>query len=381
MHVAMHWMAGFSRPRAGICRQPPYKNKTATDQYSSHMERLCGVSRTASFLGLAWLRGETFAQICGTTSGTSLQVDNLVGLDALLDAVNCTGAGPVEAVWAGALTLDAPISIGSGTFLSIKGEGDLAEVKGGGAGRLFDVSESGGLELSQLKLSGGTADSGGAIYSSTANVSIEGCVFEGNAASDGNGGAVWASGGELTIVGGEFVGNSATGNGGAVWASEAGLVVQGTVFESNTAEAEGGGLFCDVAENATDATAGVVSCSFSEVVFVSNSAEESGGAVYGGEGSFMAIDGCSFENNVASENGGAVAAASAALGGSTVVTNNTAADGRGGGVSRCLLHLRSSAWIQELVHVCPPSPSSRTIIRDATYIAQYCGWNLKYVAK
>ena len=343
-------------PRVGIarfCKKPtepkshPQTRPSAT-KCSSGIEHLCGISLMRSYsvaelVVLTWSAGGAFAQICGTTNATSsFRVEDLVGLDALLDAVNCTGAGPVEAVWAGALTLDAPISIGSGTFLSIKGEGDLAEVKGGGAGRLFDVSESGGLELSQLKLSGGAAENGGAIYSTAANVSIDSCVFEGNVASNGNGGAVWSKGGNLTIVGGEFVGNSAggeeTGNGGAVWASEGRLVVQGTMFDSNTAAAKGGGVFCDVAENATDAASGAVSYSFSEVVFTSNSAEESGGAVYGGEGSFMSIDECTFEGNTTPGNGGAVRAFSAALGGNTVLTNNVA-DGRGGAVSSCV-HLR-----------------------------------------
>lgn len=275
-------------------------------------------------LVLAWLGGESFAQICGATT---FLVEDLVGLDALLGAVNCTGT--VEATWSGIITLDTPISIGSGTVLSITGEGDLAEVKGGGAGRLFDVSESGGLTLSQLKLSGGTAVSGGAIYSSAASIFIDSCVFEGNIASDGNGGAVWARGGELTIVGGEFVGNSAggedTGNGGAVWAS-------------------------DVEEDATDPASGAVSCSFSGVVFTFNSAEESGGAVYGGEGSFMSIDGCTFEDNTTPGNGGAVAASSATLGGNTVLTNN-AADGRGGAVSWYVFIFSLGPWI---VHESPP---------------------------
>eukprot|EP00752_Nemacystus_decipiens_P006743 g6060.t1 len=298
------------------------------------LEYLFGVSRMKSLLlaaplFLAWFGGESLAQVCGTTGNITTRVEDAAGLDALLGAVNCTGT--VDATWAGSITLDETIVIGSGTFLVITGEDSLAEVSGGALVRLFDVSESAGLSLLQLKLSGGTAENGGAIYSNEASISIDSCMFEGNVASGENGGAVWARGGELEIVGGSFVGNFAAGNGGAVWASEAELVVDGTVFESNTAEAEGGAVFCDVAEDATDAASGTVSCSFNGVEFSSNFATESGGAVYGGESSFMRIEGCTFENNHASTHGGAVVADSATLGGNTVVTNNEAA-GRGGGV-------------------------------------------------
>ncbi|CAN0284579.1 unnamed protein product, partial [Scytosiphon promiscuus] len=81
---------------------------------------------------------------------------------------------------------------------------------------MFEVSEAGSLSLSELKLSGGRAEEGGAIYSSSANVTLESCMFEGNVAFAGNGGAVWAKGGTLTIVGGHFANNNATGKGGAV---------------------------------------------------------------------------------------------------------------------------------------------------------------------
>lgn len=183
-------------------------------------------------------------QDCGATGATPLRVENLAGVSALLGAVNCADGGTaVDAVWAGATTLDEPISIGTGTFLSIVGEDALAEVQGGAQVRLFDVSGSGGLALTQLKLYGGTAERGGAIFSSAANISIDSCVLEGNVASNGDGGSVWVKGGELTIVGGEFFGNIATRNGGAVWASEVGLVVRGgTRFEENQALLEGGGL-------------------------------------------------------------------------------------------------------------------------------------------
>ena len=313
-------------------------------------------------------RSISWAQSCDTPSGdTPLRVEDLAGATVLGAAVNCLDGGTVKAVWAGAVHLNAPISIGAGTFLSITGEGDLSEVQGGSQVQLFRVSSLGGLSLTQLKLSGGSAETGGAVYSSGATVKLEDCVFDGNNATE-DGGAVWVEGGDLTIVGGEFSDNNATGKGGAVLALDAAVVIQGTQFEGNKA-VEGGGLYCGGSGSGTTS-----SCTISEAVFTSNSAlgeipitnidgEESvklygggaaafvhgvvditdsvfkrncaqlsGGALHGGTGSNMTIDGCTLEENSTPGRGGAMVASSATLGANTSVLNNTAAD-RGGGVS------------------------------------------------
>ena len=284
----------------------------------------------------------SLAQVaCGTTS-TDVRVEDSAGVADLTEALNCNGT--VKAVWVGAIPLDATIRVESGTSLSIEGEDDLAEVQGSEV-RLFQVS-GGGLALTKLKLTGGVAESGGAILASSAvNVSIVDCVFEGNVASDDNGAAVKSTGGPLTIIGGEFVGNSANGSGGAVWvSSDAGVVVRsGTRFENNTATwGKGGGLYCDVAEDSAEAGPDAPSCSFNNVVFESNSGEEAGGALYGGEGSYMEIYGCTFEDNSTPNNGGAVVADSATLGGNTLLTNNAANGGRGGAVRWCLVRFPPS---------------------------------------
>ncbi len=182
----------------------------------------------------SWAQGDNC--FVATTSDTPLRIEDAAGALALGDAVNCLDGGTVEAVWAGAVTLDAPISVGAGTFLSIAGEDELAEVQGGSQTRLFDVSPSGGLSLTQLKLSGGSAENGGAIYSSNGTVTLDDCVFDGNAATAGAGGAVWAEGGDLTIIGGEISGNSASENGGAVQALDTAVVIQGGIFQNNTSK-------------------------------------------------------------------------------------------------------------------------------------------------
>ena len=312
------------------------------------------------------------AAACG--SATPLRVENAAGATALSAAVDCADGGEVEAIWAGVVTLDTPISIGSGTFLSITGEDSLAEAQGGAQVRLFTVSSGGGLALTDLRLSGGAAVSGGAVHATSATVTLDGCVFEQNDATAGDGGAVWAEGGELTITGGEFLGNSAVGgNGGAVLAVDGAVVIQdGTRFEENRAF-EGGALYCGGAENTTSGVD--ASCSLSDAVFRLNNASSevildydtieapwvnlyggggaafyrgavgmtdsvfefnyaqlSGGGVYGGADSDMVINGCRFEENTTPGYGGAMAASSATLGGGTLVKNNSA-ESNGAGVS------------------------------------------------
>lgn len=111
---------------------------------------------------LAW------AQTCGSAQSTPIRIGNATQLDTLRAAVSCTDGGAVEVDWAGFITLDAPIAVADGTFLSVTGEDNLAAVYGNNSSpsgtRLFVVSPGGGLTLTRLKLSGGAGAEGGAIH-------------------------------------------------------------------------------------------------------------------------------------------------------------------------------------------------------------------------
>lgn len=241
---------------------------------------------------------------CRATSATFLRVEDATGVGVLRAAANCTGGGSLQAEWAGAITIDSPISIASGMFLSITGDNEegggdslaLAEIRGGSQTRLFEVSPGGGLAMTMLRLSGGTASAavgggGGAIYANSGVLTLDSCVFQGNVAADGNGGAVWAEGGNVTILGGEFVGNNASVFGGAVAVTAATdattatatttatrlLVQEGAIFEGNTALV-GGALYCS-GVGVTPAESGLLvlssttaSCSLSDTEFLSNTA-------------------------------------------------------------------------------------------------------------
>ncbi|CAM9556317.1 unnamed protein product, partial [Sphacelaria rigidula] len=286
-------------------------------------------------------------------------------------AVNCSGGGQVEAVWAGSVTLDATIGIGAGTFLSLSGQDDTATVVGAATGsRLFSVSAGGGLQITALTLRGGKDTEGGAIRSSGA-VTLEDCVLDGNEATSGDGGGVWADGGSVIIVGGKFSGNVASKRGGAVRIVNATLdVSDGAVFEKNKAE-EGGAIFGlgapeNTASEGSDKTITLANSIFesnnastevpvtdtiappwdwlegggalalSQAVveirgctFDLNYAQLSGGAIYAGESSQpVLLDDCTFRNNTTPGFGGAMCAASAVLtGGTQMESNHAALDG------------------------------------------------------
>ena len=314
---------------------------------------------------------QTSSSVCGVAQVAPIRVEDEIGVETLRAALSCAEGGAVEADWAGNITLDEPIAVADGIFLHVTGDGDLAEAHGMNRTRLFEVSHDGGLRLTQLKLSGGTAaEGGGAIFSESANLTLDNCTFEGNVATDGNGGAVWAEGGNVTIVGGEFLSNTAAIYGGAVYAVEGRLVVEGgSRFEGNKAVV-GGGLFCglagdmgandplvlcssahaefvsnaDVRDNNDDVEdfsyldgGGAAAFMFADVditnsVFDGNKARHSGGALHGGAQTEISVNGCTFVDNASEKFGGAISASSMTLGGSTNFTRNVA-DQDGGAVS------------------------------------------------
>lgn len=324
-----------------------------------------------------------------TTTTTLIRVEDATGVDTLREALNCTATSSsgeavvvvVEAAWVGRILVNAPIEVAEGTRLSVTGEGSSAEVHGGHQTRLFQVSPSGALTLTGLKLSGGSADIGGAIYSHFANLTFDDCVFDGNINTDGNGGAVWARGGIVTILGGAFLGNKATRYGGALHAYDGELIIRGGTFESNQALVGGGALFCGLSEvgsNTLPALCSIADAEFlsnraylededvnddegddydgsasatsfggaavfmhatvdiTDSVFSGNFAQGDGGALEGCLEANMVISGCTFGNNTAERYGGAVSALFVTLEGGTQLVNNSASEGGGAVSDTCM---------------------------------------------
>ena len=153
----------------------------------------------------------------------------------------------------------------------------------------------------------------------------EGAKFEGNTALVG--GALYCSGKVMpssttscSLSGTKFISNIATGE-----------TEETALFDDTSDGVDGGGAVAVRFANAN----------ITDSLFFGNYAQYSGGALLGGIGTDVTIDGgCEFEDNTAVEYGGAIAASSLALGGGTELTNNTATSG-GGAVSAIAQHWRS----------------------------------------
>ncbi|CAN0292075.1 unnamed protein product, partial [Laminaria digitata] len=94
-------------------------------------------------------------------------------------------------------------------------------------------------------------------------------------------------------------------------------MVDGCTFGNNTAEENGGAL------SASSMTATVTECAFN------GNYATSGGALFGGPSTNVMVDGCTFGNNTAEENGGALSASSMTLGGDTRLADNSASNDGG----------------------------------------------------
>lgn len=334
---------------------------------------------------LQWAQAQT---ICDS----NISVESQAGVDDLQATIdNCTDGGNIIVEWNGAVTLNSSIQIDSGISLTITGIGSDAEANGGQQTRLFEVSSGGSLSLTQMIISGGSAENGGAILSNDGTIKLNSCIFNGNSASNGNGGAVSVENGTLTVSGGEFYGNNASDLGGAIYAVDAEFVVQqsegeGTTFMDNRGVI-GGAVFCGgsdndpgitiscflsgakfsynlatiegVDENTADISdwirnrrGGAVafydaSVDIEDSDFGSNFAPVRGGALYGGNNTDINITGCTFRNNTTGGDGAAMSVHSVVVGGNTEIRNNSAYDGNGGGVSSSTTYM--SIYLQQYI--------------------------------
>lgn len=268
------------------------------------------------------------ASSCNSLDGLQeFYIDNSTGVTGLHDALNCSSGGQFKAFWVGSVTVNESLAVGAGMSLTVIGEPG-AEAVGSFGSRIFDVSQGGILNVSQLRLTGGLEYEGGAIFSESSTVILDNCKLDNNMAIE-NGGGLFATGGEVIIVGGEFTGNAAIapdvqatfeGSGGAVYTMDANLTIRDHAqFKSNWA-VQGGGVFCGASSPQFDN--GNVSCLIMDSSFSSNEASlvreiqsygdgifyinhHGGGAVYILHAA-AEVTGCRFEGNTAEVGGGAL---------------------------------------------------------------------------
>lgn len=208
------------------------------------------------------------------TCEPGLQISNVTSaMDALnlAQIVNCTGSGLFEVYWRGRIELEATISISNGTNLTISGSSG-AVIDGSNQVQLFAASSS-TLYLADLVLENGNARSGGALESSSSNVTVANCTFQGNYATV-NGGALHVDNDTNLVLEGtnNFSGNVAENQGGAIRAGSSSVNINGTAnFQGNVATSGGAVAVSDVSflHLAGDS------------LFQNNTAWKNGGALYG----------------------------------------------------------------------------------------------------
>jgi autotransporter-associated beta strand protein len=181
----------------------------------------------------------------GDGSGTLSTSGGITYDTTLRGAITAIASGGTISFQSGGLAGGNTISLNSGLTidksLTITGPTDSSIIiDGGGAVRPFFINGAFTFTVSNLQLSNGSGNFGGAISmgSSSSTLIASNCTFSGNTATTNNGGAI-SSPGISTISNSTFYGNTAS-FGGAISASGTATVTNST-FAGNTATSSSGG--------------------------------------------------------------------------------------------------------------------------------------------
>eukprot|EP00301_Raphidiophrys_heterophryoidea_P006495 c12618_g1_i1.p1 GENE.c12618_g1_i1~~c12618_g1_i1.p1 ORF type:complete len:2339 (-),score=583.56 c12618_g1_i1:437-7453(-) len=135
---------------------------------------------------------------------------------------------------------------------------------------------------------------GGAVYHTTHQINFTRCVFDGNSAIDGEGGALLASDGHAAVVNSIFSSNSAHDGGAA--ASESSLLeITACNFVSNRAQDNGGAVLLTKAHDSI-----LSSCTFTN----NNASTGDGGALSVDSSNHIVVSNTTFSANSASKGSG-----------------------------------------------------------------------------
>lgn len=132
----------------------------------------------------------------------------------------------------------------------------------------------------------------------TADVTITGSDFLGNSSPAEGGAIAVRGGGPLTITASTFQDNSSNSHGGAIYNSASKVIISDTLFLANHAASRGGAIAGEYLYTPGDLTV-------HHSQFISNTAEELGGAIYHGYNGLFIFD-SRFEGNQGSNGGGGV---------------------------------------------------------------------------
>jgi len=139
------------------------------------------------------------------------------------------------------VTITTPIEVGADLTIDASNSPARITLAGGGSSRLFVNFAA--LTLDQLTLTGGQADTGGAIYNEgSGSLTLDDTTVSGSSAAR-SGGAIW-NGGDLTIERSTLSGNSAD-SGGAIYNSESARTrISNSTIADNLAD-DGGAILND----------------------------------------------------------------------------------------------------------------------------------------
>ena len=168
---------------------------------------------------------------------------------ALADAAKEPGSTVVflPATLSGPIVLSSEIVISAGIPVAVDGSGVPGGVviSGGGAKRLFYLTQGASLMLKALTLTGGNGVGvgtgyGGAIYSYISTLTLTQCTLSGNSASV-LGGAIDSLASVLTLTQCTLSGNSA-GSSGAIYNDSGPLTLTHCTISANNAVTADGGI-------------------------------------------------------------------------------------------------------------------------------------------
>jgi predicted outer membrane repeat protein len=269
-------------------------------------------------------------------------------------AVDAAAAGDTIHLCPGTHTPGSQVAVATNNLTFAGDSAATTTVDGGGTTRLFNVTGA-SVTFTGLRLSGGSADYGGAIRAD-GTVTVTNSTFNGNSAgdsggaisadtvtvtnstfstnsADSNGGAVRA-GGTVTVTNSTFNGNSAGDSGGAIWSTTAS--VTNSTFSTNSAEF--GGAISAGTVTVTNSTFSTNSASlgsggaiFVATATVTSSTFSTNSATYGGAvtASLATVTNSTFSGNSATEGGGAILTMTASVTNSTFSGNSA---GNGGAI-------------------------------------------------
>ena len=216
------------------------------------------------------------------------------------------------------VSADASLTLGdSDSTGSLVIDGDAESTSTTLKKSLINVSTSGTLVLNENSIlqnnncmAAYDATHGGAIYSSGGNININGGTIRNNSTSYKKhlGGAIYLENGTFTMTAGSFENNSTYENGGALYLDSCKTNITGGNFTGNSTTTEttscyGGAIY--ILTSSSDSEAAVIS----NCTFESNTAYQSGGAIYTAGPGNVEIKNCNFKNNTVSNStakGGAI---------------------------------------------------------------------------